>query len=45
MRADLGVRVVAPAHCTGHLGFRVFRDVFGKDYWLAGLGSTIALPD
>jgi 7,8-dihydropterin-6-yl-methyl-4-(beta-D-ribofuranosyl)aminobenzene 5'-phosphate synthase len=44
MRDTLGVKIVAPAHCTGHLGFKVFRDVFGANYRLAGLGSTVALP-
>jgi 7,8-dihydropterin-6-yl-methyl-4-(beta-D-ribofuranosyl)aminobenzene 5'-phosphate synthase len=44
MRDELGVRSVAPAHCTGHLGFRVFREVFGEDYHLAGLGTVTPLP-
>jgi len=38
----LGVKRVAPAHCTGHLGFKVFRDVFDKRYEAAGLGARIA---
>ena len=29
MRDELGVRGVGAAHCTGHLGFEVFRQVFG----------------
>ena len=44
MRDDLGVRFVAPAHCTGHLGFQVFREAFGENYRLAGLGTTTAFP-
>jgi 7,8-dihydropterin-6-yl-methyl-4-(beta-D-ribofuranosyl)aminobenzene 5'-phosphate synthase len=35
------VKRVAPAHCTGHLGFKVFRDVFSGRCELAGLGSRI----
>jgi 7,8-dihydropterin-6-yl-methyl-4-(beta-D-ribofuranosyl)aminobenzene 5'-phosphate synthase len=45
MKNDLGVKRVAPAHCTGHLGFRVFRDIYGEAYAEAGLGSTVRLPD
>ena len=41
MRDELGVAAVAPAHCTGHVGFKVFRELFGDDYHLAGLGSVI----
>lgn len=44
LREDLGVDRVAPAHCTGHLGFKVFREIYGDDYWLAGLGAKIPIP-
>lgn len=37
------VRYVAPAHCTGHLGFSVFHKVFGEGYRRFGLGDTIEL--
>ncbi len=37
----MGVKTVAPAHCTGHLGFKVLSDVYGEDYELFGLGSRI----
>lgn len=43
MKDDLGVESVAPAHCTGHLGFKVFSEVFGDDYHRAGLGSYVDL--
>jgi 7,8-dihydropterin-6-yl-methyl-4-(beta-D-ribofuranosyl)aminobenzene 5'-phosphate synthase len=43
MKDELGVRQVAPAHCTGHVGFSVFREVYGDDYRLAGLGTQIEL--
>lgn len=44
LRDEYGVQQVAPAHCTGHLGFKVFREFFKEDYLFAGLGSTVALP-
>jgi 7,8-dihydropterin-6-yl-methyl-4-(beta-D-ribofuranosyl)aminobenzene 5'-phosphate synthase len=44
MRDELAVKSVAPAHCTGHLGFRLFQQAYGDRYLLAGLGSSIALP-
>ncbi len=44
MREELGVGVVAPAHCTGHLGFKLFREIFGDDFLHAGLGATITIP-
>ena len=39
MKSGLGQ--VAPAHCTGHLGFKVLSDVYGDQYHLFGLGSTL----
>jgi 7,8-dihydropterin-6-yl-methyl-4-(beta-D-ribofuranosyl)aminobenzene 5'-phosphate synthase len=41
MKDEFGVKRVAPAHCTGHLGFKIFREVFGDGYHLAGLGSVV----
>jgi 7,8-dihydropterin-6-yl-methyl-4-(beta-D-ribofuranosyl)aminobenzene 5'-phosphate synthase len=41
MKEELGVRQAAPAHCTGMLAFQIFREVFGKDYVAAGLGSEV----
>ena len=41
MREDYGVEYVAPAHCSGHLAFAVFREVFGQRYRFFGLGETI----
>lgn len=43
MRGEYGVELVAPAHCTGHLGFAVFRRVFGDGYRFFGLGETLSL--
>lgn len=41
MQKDYGIDSVAPAHCTGHLGFSVFRQVFGNNYKYFGLGETL----
>jgi 7,8-dihydropterin-6-yl-methyl-4-(beta-D-ribofuranosyl)aminobenzene 5'-phosphate synthase len=45
MKDDLGVENVAPAHCTGPLGFKIFKDVYGAKDSYAGLGSTVNFPD
>jgi metal-dependent hydrolase (beta-lactamase superfamily II) len=41
MKDDLGVRRVAPAHCTGNLAFKIFRDVYGENYNYAGVESEV----
>lgn len=41
LKNDLGVRRVAPAHCTGHLAFGVLRALYGDAYAYAGLGETV----
>ena len=41
MREEYGVESVAPAHCTGHTAFSVFRTVFGDGYRFWGLGETL----
>jgi 7,8-dihydropterin-6-yl-methyl-4-(beta-D-ribofuranosyl)aminobenzene 5'-phosphate synthase len=43
MHEQYGVEAVAPAHCTGHLAFSVFRKVFGDQYKFFGLGETLSL--
>ena len=45
MRDDLEVGRAAPCHCTGHVGFKVFREVFGEGYVFAGLGAEIDISD
>ncbi len=42
LKFDYGVHRVAPAHCTGHLAFKILYDTFNKDYVYAGLGETIS---
>lgn len=41
IRNDLQVHRVAPAHCTGHLAFKLLMDTYGSDYLYAGLGQQI----
>lgn len=41
MKDDLGVRRVAPAHCTGNLAFKIFRDLYGENYNYAGVESEV----
>lgn len=45
MKDELGVERVAPAHCTGPLGFKIFKDVYGANDSYAGLESTVSFPD
>ena len=42
LKTDLGVHRVAPAHCTGHLAFKILNDSFGDNYLYAGLGETVS---
>ena len=41
LKDDLGVRRVAPAHCTGNLAFKIFRDLYGENYSYAGVESEV----
>ena len=45
LREEHDVAQVAPAHCTGHLAFKLLRDAYGDDYRFFGLGQKIALSD
>lgn len=45
MKDDLGVRRVAPAHCTGNLAFKIFREVYGENYSYAGVESEVKFPN
>ncbi len=38
---DLKVHRVAPAHCTGHLAFKLLQDIYKKDYLYTELGEMI----
>lgn len=37
------VESVAPAHCSGHTGFAIFKKVFGEKYRTFGLGQVLSL--
>lgn len=41
MKNILGVKKVAPAHCTGHLAFKLLKDHYQENYLFAGLGEEI----
>lgn len=41
LKNELGVAKVAPAHCTGHLAFRMLKNLYGDNFLFAGLGETI----
>jgi 7,8-dihydropterin-6-yl-methyl-4-(beta-D-ribofuranosyl)aminobenzene 5'-phosphate synthase len=40
----LGVRKVAPSHCTGDNAIRLFRDAWQDDFIEGGLGAVIEVP-
>ena len=40
----LGVRRVAPSHCTGDNAIRLFRDAWKDDFIEGGLGAVIEVP-
>ena len=40
----LGVKKVAPSHCTGDNAIRMFRDEWADDFIEGGLGAIIELP-
>ncbi|MGK2864324.1 MAG: hypothetical protein ACSLE0_20505 [Chitinophagaceae bacterium] len=39
LKYELKVKKVATAHCTGHVGFKVFSDIYKENYIYAGLGE------
>jgi 7,8-dihydropterin-6-yl-methyl-4-(beta-D-ribofuranosyl)aminobenzene 5'-phosphate synthase len=41
LKNGLKVKKVAPAHCTGHLAFKILKDSFGENYVFAGLGEVV----
>jgi 7,8-dihydropterin-6-yl-methyl-4-(beta-D-ribofuranosyl)aminobenzene 5'-phosphate synthase len=41
LRDELEVKKVAPAHCTGHLAFKILQNHFKENYVFAGLGTTV----
>ncbi|MBL7765102.1 MAG: MBL fold metallo-hydrolase [Chitinophagaceae bacterium] len=43
LKHELNIRYIAPAHCTGHLAFKILQETFGEHYLFAGLGETIEI--
>lgn len=43
LKHDFGVKKIAPAHCTGHLAFKILKDTYGENYVFAGLGEGIKM--
>ena len=43
LKNELEVKKIAPAHCTGHLSFKILKDTYGDDYIFAGLGERITV--
>ncbi|MFN2633799.1 MAG: MBL fold metallo-hydrolase [Thermoanaerobaculia bacterium] len=41
LKADLAVRRIAPAHCSGVQAMQIFKKVFGEGYSYAGLESEV----
>lgn len=42
LKTKLQVQKVAPAHCTGHLAFKILMDLYGENFLYAGLGETLS---
>jgi 7,8-dihydropterin-6-yl-methyl-4-(beta-D-ribofuranosyl)aminobenzene 5'-phosphate synthase len=40
----LGVRKVAPCHCTGEQAIKMFRQEYGEDFIQAGVGKVVRVP-
>ena len=40
----LGVKKIAPSHCTGENAIRMFRDAWAEDFIEGGLGAVIEVP-
>ena len=41
IKNELGVRLVSPSHCTGHIAFRLFKEAYQDQYIYGGLGSEL----
>jgi 7,8-dihydropterin-6-yl-methyl-4-(beta-D-ribofuranosyl)aminobenzene 5'-phosphate synthase len=42
LKNEMKVSRIAPAHCSGHLAFKILSEKFGENYVYAGLGETIS---
>lgn len=41
MLQEMGVKKVAPSHCTGEVAMALFRQIWGDDFLEGGLGAII----
>jgi 7,8-dihydropterin-6-yl-methyl-4-(beta-D-ribofuranosyl)aminobenzene 5'-phosphate synthase len=41
MKNEMNIKKVAPAHCTGHLAFKILKDHYQENYLFAGLGEEL----
>jgi 7,8-dihydropterin-6-yl-methyl-4-(beta-D-ribofuranosyl)aminobenzene 5'-phosphate synthase len=41
LQVELKVKKIAPAHCTGHLAFKILKDAYKENYIFAGLGESV----
>jgi len=41
LKKELRVKRIAPAHCTGHLAFKILKDTYKENYVFAGLGEIV----
>ena len=44
MLKEMGVRKVAPGHCTGELARNIFREAWGDNFLQGGVGAIIEVP-
>jgi len=45
LKNELKVKKVAPAHCTGHLAFKILKNIYDENYLYAGLGEKIFIKN
>ena len=41
LKKELRVKRIAPAHCTGHLAFKILKDTYRENFVFAGLGEGV----
>ena len=44
MLQEMGVKKIAPSHCTGEVAMALFRQIWGDDFLAGGLGAIIEAP-
>jgi 7,8-dihydropterin-6-yl-methyl-4-(beta-D-ribofuranosyl)aminobenzene 5'-phosphate synthase len=41
---QIGVKKIAPSHCTGEAAIRLFKEAWGQDFLDSGCGAVITIP-